>query len=331
MEPIPTSFGAVWVAAIGVSLLAVGCREQKSIAPPLPTNAVAVVGGQIITLEQFQNELARRAQAAPGRFAEAGEKESLLDELIRLEVLHQKALAAGYDKDPQIAASIKRMITTKYQEDQLTRLGQPKVSPEDIAEYYQRNPKQFGTPAKVRVALIELKAARTATAEKRAEIARKAEAALAEAKAAAADGTFELLAQSHSEDQASRYRGGDIGWLTVGETNAPWHPAVLAAISQLVQPGDLAPVIETPAAFYLVKLVERRPASLRPVEEVKDGIAYLVARQKAQQQEQALYDALKQGLQIQTNYALLESIRPPANERRPPGGPGTFNADARTP
>lgn len=283
-------------------------------------------------MEAFQAELARRAQTVPGGYADPKEKQALLEEMIRPEVLYQTALAAGYDKDPQIVANLKRMITAKYQEDQLAKLGQPKVNPEEIADYYQRNPQRFGTPAKVRVALIELRAARKATAEKRAEIARKAEAVMAAAKASpAANGTFRLLAQNYSEDQASRYQGGDIGWLTVGETNASWDPAVLAAISRLSQPGDLGPVIETPTAFYVIKLVERRPASLRPLAEVKDGIAYLVARQKAQQQEQALYDTLKQGLKIRTNYTLLESIRPPANERRPPGGPGTFSADARTP
>ena len=117
----------------------------------------------------------------------------------------------------------------------------------------------------------------------------------------------------------------------MGDTNAPWDPAVLAAIARLAQPGDFAPVIETPTAFYLVKLVERRQARMRPLEEVKDGIAYLVARQKAQRQEQALYDTLEQGLKIRTNLALLESIRPPVNERRPPAGPGAFSAEARTP
>ena len=286
----------------------------------------------MITLDAFQKELARRAQSSPARYANAQEKQKLLEEMIQFEALHQKALAAGYDKDPQITADLKRMITTKFQQDQLARLGQPKVSEEDIAAYYRANPQRFGTPARVRVALIELKVARTATAEARAEVGRKAEAVLAEAKTiAVGDGTFGLLAQNHSEDQASRYRGGDIGWLTEGTTNADWNPAVLAAISKLSQPGELAPVIETPTAFYLIKLVERKPASLRPLEQVKDGIAYLVAREKEQQQEQALYDILKQGLKIRTNHALLESIRPPANEPQPPGGPGAFSAQVKTP
>jgi len=328
---IPSLASALVVVGITGALWLFGCgRADRSYS--VPPNAVAVVEGQVITAEAFQAELARRAQTAPGRYADPKEKEALLGEMIRLEVLHQEALAAGYDKDPQIAASLKRMITAKYQEDQLAKLGQPKVSAEDIVDYYRSNPHRFGTPAKVRVALIELKVARTATADKRAEVARKAEAVLTEAKAAAvADGTFGLVAQNYSEDQASRYRGGDIGWLTVGDTNAPWDAVVLAAISRLTQPGDFAPVIETPTAFYLIKLVERQPANLRPLVEVKDGVKYLAMRRKEQQQQQALYNTLKQGLKIRTNQTLLESIRLPANERRSPAVPGTLSAEARTP
>ncbi len=319
------------IAGLTAALWLCGCGQQEK-NDSFPPKAVAVVGSEVITAEAFQNELARRAQLAPNRYAEPKEKQALLEEMIRSEVLYQKAQAAGYDKDPQIAASLKRMITAKYLEDQLARMASPKVSAEEIADYYRSYPERFGTPAKVRVALIEFKVARTATAEKRAETARRAEAVLAEAKAApSADGTFGLLAQNYSDDQASRYRGGDIGWLDVGVTNSPWAPAVLAAISRLTQPGDFAAVIETPEAFYLARLVERRQASLRPLEGVKDGIEYLVARQKEQEQQQTLYNLLKQGLKIRTNQALLESISLPVTERRPPGVPGRLSAEVRTP
>jgi len=307
----------------GAGLMLSGCgRAPKSDA--LPPNAVAVVGNQVITLEAFQEELARRARLAPGRYADPKEREALLEEMIQSEVLYQKAIAAGYDKDAQIAADLKRMITTKYQEDQLAKLGQPKVSAQEVAAFYESHPERFGTPAKVHVALIKLKVARTATVEKRAEVARRAEALLAEAKAAKVpDGTFGLLAQNHSEDQASRYRGGDIGWLTAGETNTGWPPPVLTAISNLKEPGDLAPVVETPTAFFLIKFIERHPATMRPLPDVKTGIEYLLARDKERQQQQALYAELKQELKVKSNEALLNSIKVPTQGSEPPGLPGT--------
>jgi len=314
-------------AALGLA----GCGQSEKEGA-LPSNALAVVEGRIITVEAFQNELARRARVNSGREAETKEKYALLEEMIRFEAAYQTALAAGYDRDPQISANLKRMIVDKYKADQLAKLPPPQVGAQEIAEYYRQNPRRFGSPATVRVALIEFKVSRTASAEKRAETARRAAAVLAQAKAGSpADGTFGLLAQNHSEDQSSRYRGGDIGWLTTGDTNAPWPPAVLEAIYELKQPGDCGPVIETPKAFYLVKLIERRPDRLRPLDEVKEGIKYLVAREKEEHQAQALYNRFRQGLEIRTNAALLESIRKPVNENRPPGTPGTFNPETRAP
>jgi len=332
MKPNPLPFGVACVAAIaiGAAWLTTGCREQEPGAS-MPTNAVALVGHHAITLEALQNEWVRRAGTSLTRLNESEEKQALLDEMIRFEVLHQKALAANYDKDPQITASLKRMVVARYQEDELAKLGRPDVSAEDIADYYQRNQERFGTPEMVRAALIQIKVPRTATPEKRAEMENRANTLLAEARTTVnADGTFGMLAQQHSDDQASRYRGGDIGWVTVGHTNAPWDPAVLAAISALTQPGDLAPVISTPEAFYLVKLVERQLAKVRPLETVKDGIAYLVSRQKEQQQLDDFHTSLKQGLKIRTNHALLETIHVPVIERRPPGAPLAHNAEART-
>lgn len=310
--------------AIGIAVLAAGCRERESPPPPaFPTNAVAVVDGQAIPGETFQAELVRRAQAAPGNFNATAEKQAVLEELIRFEVLHQKALAAGYDQDPQITANLKRMIVAKFQQDQLAKAEVPPVTPDELAAFYQNNAARFGTPERVRAALIELKAPRTASAAKRAEIAARSEAVRAEAQTnAASDHTFGLVAQRHSEHQPSRYRGGDVGWLTVGATNTEWPPAVMAALDALAQPGDTSPVIETPTAFYLVRLVERQPATMRPLEEVKDGVAYLVARQKEQERQEALHAALRKGMNIRINQALLESITVPRPETRPPGVPG---------
>jgi parvulin-like peptidyl-prolyl isomerase len=293
---------------------------------------VALVEGQAITREAFESELARRGTLLAGRDSEAEEKAALLEEMVRFEVLYRKALAEGYGKDAEIQADLKRIIVAKFQERHFARAEQPKVSAEEIADYYRRNQEQFGTRERVRVALIELKIPRTAIADKRAELARKAEAVLAEAKVTpAADGTFGSVAQTYSEDQASRYRGGEIGWWTVGATNTAWDPALPAAAFQLTTPGEFGPVISTPSAFYLVRLIERQPARVRPLESVKDGVVYLAAREKEKREREEMYRALRKGLRIQTNQAVLESIRLPTNTPQPPAGPGTVSAEKRTP
>jgi parvulin-like peptidyl-prolyl isomerase len=298
----------------------------------IETNAVAMVEVQPITREAFERELMRRAPVPGFRDSEEAEKAAVLEEMIRFEVLHQKALATGYDKDPEIQAEVKRMLVAKFQERYFAKAQHPQVSQEEIADYYRQHPAQFGTEERVRVALIEFKIPRTAPPEKRAEAARKAAAVLAEAKSSpAADGTFGLLAQAHSEDQASRYRGGDIGWLRAGDTNGGWDRSLLAAISGLEKPGEFGPVISTPSAYYVIRLVERQAASMRPLETVKDGVAYLAAREKERKTREEIYGTLAKGLRIHTNQALLQAIRVPATALKPPASPGTASTETRTP
>lgn len=322
-KPSRSCLGLVGVLLI-CTLACLGCREQVSAPlPPVPTNAVALVGTQAISAETFQLEWARRAQSAAGLFPTPAAKQALLEELIGFEALRQKAVAAGYDRDPEIAASLARLIVVKYQADQFAKLGAPKVAAGEIAEFYRNHPERFGAPEQVRAAVIEMAVPRAAAPEKRAEAAARAAAVWSEARTnASPDGTFGLLAQRHSAHQPSRYRGGDIGWWTRGTTNSEWPPAVMAALFSLAQPGELAPVIATPAGFYLVKLVEREPARVRPLAEVQDGVAYLVARRKEQERQEELRASAKQGLAIRINQALLESIAAPSAEAKPPGGPG---------
>jgi hypothetical protein len=318
------------LAVSSLTLLAAGCREQQS--RELPPNVIARVGDQDITRATFEQELQRRSRGAPDRFAAPKAKLALLEELIRAEALYQQALTAGYDQNPELIADFKRILAAKYQEDQLAALAPPQVTEPEIADYYQRHSDRFGTPEKVRVAMITLKVPRAATRAARAEAAQRAATILAEATTAEIpDGTFGLLAQTHSDDQVTRYSGGDLGWLTVGDSSAPYDPAVAAAIAKLTQLGEFAPVIETATAFYLVRLIERQPANIRPLTEVQDGIAYRVGREKEQAQQENIFARAKKGLPIRINNSLLDTISVAPELPRLPVGPGATTQVRREP
>lgn len=124
---------------------------------------------------------------------------------------------------------------------------------------------------------------------------------------------FARLAQQYSEDQATRYRGGDAGWISAESTNAHWPAAVVEAASALVAPGDFASVVETENGLYIARLIQKRSASRRPLEEVREGIRYLITREKQQQTERRFYEQLSAGVPININRGLLESISVPSN------------------
>ena len=301
-------------ALIGSTLLA-SCGRAPSLPPraanvALADDCIARVAEVAITREAFEHEWQRRNRQS---------KQEVLDEMIRSAALLARAKAAGYDRDPQVAARINEFIVARFQEEQLAKQSEPRVSPAEVEAYYHANAARFTVPEAVRAAVFFAKCSRHATDEKRAELKRKTELLLDEARNAD-NAAFRRLVEQRSEDQATRYIGGDTGWLQAGNTSGRWPGAVIKAAFALSQPGEFAPLVATENGFYIVRLTERVAARLRPIEEVRDGIAYQLTTEKRQRVQRDFVERMKSGLRIEINASLLESIpsRAPLREEKPP-------------
>src|SRR6185503_18555968 len=64
---------------------------------------------------------------------------------------------------------------------------------------------------------------------------------------------FAQLAMANSDDTGSKLKGGDLGWVTRGQTPPSFEKAAFA----LAKPNDLSPVVESPFGFQIVQLLER--------------------------------------------------------------------------
>lgn len=64
---------------------------------------------------------------------------------------------------------------------------------------------------------------------------------------------FAAIARNHSEDTASAVKGGDLGWLSPGET-APRFEAMLRSL----QPGQISPPFQSQFGWHLVEVMARR-------------------------------------------------------------------------
>src|SRR6185369_7445978 len=71
---------------------------------------------------------------------------------------------------------------------------------------------------------------------------------------------FGPVAVDYSDDQTTRYRGGDLGWFDLGRTNYSLPPELLAAGQTLARPGAISEVLPTEHGLFLVRLMERREA-----------------------------------------------------------------------
>jgi parvulin-like peptidyl-prolyl isomerase len=306
-----------WLFALGAALLLTGCDQPapqaNDSAPAPPPEVVARVGETVITRSDLESELPRTA--ADRTPAE------VLESLIEFQAALAKARAEGYDREPDVTAAIQRLIVDRYREAQRERLSgsapEPPLTDAAIEASYREQAARFMLPTRARGAVIRLTNSPKASAEQQAQLRQEAAALLESARLVDSDG-FAELARQHSTDQATRHRGGDTGWIREDEAYSRWDPAVRAALFALEQPGDTAPLIETAQAFHIVRLLELVPPGLQPLEEVRAVLQAEWAREAGRRREAELRTALKTGLVIEINTAVLEQI-----SRPPPPVPGT--------
>jgi len=253
----------------------------------------------------------------------------LLDGLVRTEMLYQRAKAEGYETNAEIVATLKRMIIRKFQDDQLVNQPAPTVTTAEIDAYYHGHLDEFRIPEQRLGAVIFKRVPATASDQKIMELQRSMKGVRQEAirdqKQGPVPNGFGILAQKHSEDQATRYRGGMMGWLSSGKPAGGGEASVAQGLFALEKPGDISPVIATIEGLYLIKAMEIRPSAVKSIEEVRDGIAYRLGREKKQKAQEAFYATQKAQVSIELNAALLETVASPMprSAARPPGIPGT--------
>lgn len=314
----------VAVAALGGALAALAGQyvlEARPLpAPPAQAaDVLATVDGETITIADFEAEMAARGAINYPTFES---RDALLTDMVRLKVFAASGRARGYLGEYDTRRDLDQVLAGKYQqqvvEPQLAKLD---VNDDEVAAYYQDHARRFLEPAAARAAVIFLAVRLNAPDAVREQI--RARAAQVHAEAAREPGAlpFGALAIQHSDDQASRYRGGDVGWLAADQADSVWEPAVTEAIFALEQPGDLAPVLETPNGFYVVRLLEKKPEAMRPLEQVAPAIRQLLLREKRRQRSDALYARAARAVSVEIHAGRLPPPDPQLAPLAPPAPP----------
>lgn len=308
--PSPITRGASVVVTaflLSAAVLWTGCHSEKPVAvdPPSP-EVVAKVGEWTISPADLTDALAKRAKSLGGE-AGAELRQQVLDELIREKTLLSKAMAAGLDRDPELIRRWERMVVAKYETNHKPDAEKQRApTTAEVEQFYHAHAAEYQRPERVRVALIQIKGSAKATEEKRAELRARAEKVFSLAQSL--DANFAELARLHSEDRATRYTGGDGGWMERGQTPPSWPKELADAAFNLPAAGVLAPLIEADGSFYIVKLVERQAAGVRPLAEVRDRILHQLKEQQRLANEERFYAEQKAGLNIEINQTALQGV-----------------------
>ena len=158
-----------------------------------------------------------------------------------------------------------------------------------ISKYLERM-----TGEQYRLRHILIRSPKTDPVQKRAE-ARKSLEGIAQKINGGED--FAFMAKKHSEDPISAARGGDLGFVALGDLGLPEIDAVLKKLGE----GRMSGVIGTEIGFHLIKLVEKKAPHPLEYEEVKDDLKNYIAQKTFTQRLEAYLKGLRGKASIKIN------------------------------
>jgi parvulin-like peptidyl-prolyl isomerase len=294
------------LACTALAVLAVfsGCSQKPA------ADVLALVGETEITVADFKLEYERRQashQALP-------ERQVLLDQLIDRETFLQQARAAGLDKAADVRHACEDILITRLKDTQLTpKISAVAVTSEEIKSAYEKEISHFTQPAKVKLAILFIAASAKLGTNQFAAAEARANDALTKAATLPADTHgFGQIAADFSDDQATRYRGGDAGWFAADGLEDRWPKEILAAGFALKNSGDLSGVLRGTEGFYLVKKLDERASAVTPLEQVRSAIERRLLTAKRAETERQYQTQARAAAKVSVDAALLASVTYPA-------------------
>ena len=172
-------------------------------------------------------------------------------------------IKAAYEKNrSRYQVPEKRVV--RYALVDLNKLRQTvQISDDELKVQYQQNIQQYQVPNRVHVEHVLLMTVGKTDAEVE-EIRQKAEDVLKQAKRGA---KFDDLAKKYSEDPGTKDKGGDLGWITQGQTVPEFEKTAFT-----LDKGKISDLVKTQYGFHIIKVLDKETAHTKPFEEVKDQL-----------------------------------------------------------
>jgi peptidyl-prolyl cis-trans isomerase C len=294
-------------------------KTFSSQQAPKP-GVVALVNGAEIGLDVFTTEVyrAERLVLDGGRLLTAPQvtrlRADVLEVLVRQELLFQESKKTVKVTDAEIGPEVEKLKDQfRNQADfakavpalrvQVERalairkyidsvyVSKAVVADTDIRSYYDGHRDAFRAPEQVRASYIFVKVDPQWDETKKAEAKKKIEDVR---KKALGGQDFASLARTYSEDPTAP-NGGDMGYVRQGQLLKPVEDALFT-----LKTGEVSDVVETRLGCHLVKVVERKPETTVPFENVKDQLRAALKQEKGQQEANAYIAKVRQKAVVQT-------------------------------
>ena len=247
-----------------------------------PETILASFGEHIITLGEF-NQL---WEEVPEEYKLQLDKSMVLDQMISEKLLIQEAKDMGLEEDKDILEQIKKMTEQILAQALIEReiLDKISVNDEEVLDYYEQNKDSFTEKEQVHLYNILL------------ETEEEAQNVLEQLKAG--EDFSEIAIEKSSGPSAAQ--GGDLGYVAKG-TIIPEIEEVIFALEL----EELSEVVKTDFGFHILKINEKKPETVKTLEEVKEEILQTLLPDKQKEAFENLLEELKGKVEIEIDEEAL--------------------------
>jgi peptidyl-prolyl cis-trans isomerase C len=240
---------------LGLLALAACARHEAASRPPEPGDkAVALVGDQTVWTSDVKREAVAQGLIGEGEPLDISSQtfHQVLDEVIDQKLLAAEASRHKLENDPlvkrRIAAARERILGDAFIDGEVDKA----VSETAIQGLYEEQ-------VRLSKQTDEFHARQIVTAT-------PADADAVE-KLLASGQAFDTLAMQRSIDAATRFTGGDLGYVAADAMPQPYAAALANA-----KPGDVVGPIKADVGWVILKLEDRRPEAPLSMEEARPQI-----------------------------------------------------------
>lgn len=276
--------------------MASSCGYRASVGD-IEGAALASIGELSIDSTDLEREFEHRGIT----LRTATQARATLAELVRFQALVAMARKEGYQKREAVKRAMDNVLVQRYLDETLrVALKEIEISQEEVVRYYEAHQDQFTLPESRRGALIWLDLPLNATPEDRQELRARAQAIRDEVVQASRERFgFGPRTAQWSDHAATRFRNGDMGWLTRDEP-AFMDPSAVEALFHLSRPGEVSQVVEAESGVFLVSLIAQRDAGVQPLDRVRGRIRSDLQSARRKKAEREFYARIFEQCDVRT-------------------------------
>jgi peptidyl-prolyl cis-trans isomerase C len=240
-----------------------------TLAGAAPAEVLAQVDSDVLTWEDLLEQAGGEEALSYMGIASESEAGQILDAWVRERLVLAAARASGIDRRPDVekavADAVERVLIEAYIGDVLDGV---QISRLEVENYLDIWGDTYTREYRVRHILLDTPAMAASVLSR-----------------LSGGETFESLAANFSSCPSSR-EGGQLGWIRRGMTSSTFMEAVCS-----LEPGQVSGVVETPAGYHIIELLDERNLAAPP----DQGQLVQLAGEEllASRQEQVLMELLQ--------------------------------------